>query len=119
MQIRNYLTIDVEDYFHVSAFENISPPATWPDRQSRVERNTERVLSRLEEASVNANFFGRGWVADNYPKLVPQLAAAGHEIASHGYLHQRVALQDRATYREDIRRSKQLLEDQSGRAVKG
>ncbi|SHJ57293.1 polysaccharide deacetylase family protein, PEP-CTERM locus subfamily [Malonomonas rubra DSM 5091] len=119
MQIKNYLTIDVEDYFHVSAFEKISPPSTWSERQSRVERNTEVVLTLLEEASVKATFFVLGWVAEKYPQLVPRIAAAGHEIASHGFLHQRVALQDRDTYREDIRRSKQLLEDQSGEAVAG
>jgi polysaccharide deacetylase family protein (PEP-CTERM system associated) len=119
MPIANYLTIDVEDYYHVSAFEQISPIATWAGRESRVERNTERVLSLLDEADVKGTFFVLGWVAERYPALVPRIAAQGHEIASHGYLHQRVALQDRATYRDDIRRSKQLLEDQLGAAVNG
>lgn len=119
MAISNYLTIDVEDYFHVSAFEEISPPSTWSDRQSRVERNTEKVLALLDEAGVKATFFVLGWVADHYRTLVPKISAAGHEIASHGYLHQRVATQDRQTYRDDIRRSKQLLEDQAGVEVRG
>lgn len=117
--ITNYLTIDVEDYYHVSAFEAISTPSTWGSRESRVERNTDKVLALLDEAGVKATFFVLGWVADQVPTLVPQIAAQGHEIASHGYLHQRVALQERATYREDIRRSKKLLEDQLGAAVKG
>lgn len=119
MAIHNFLTIDVEDYYHVSAFEKISAPDTWGDRESRVERNTEKVLALLDEEGIKATFFVLGWVAENFPQLVPEIATAGHEIASHGYLHQRVALQDRATYRDDIRRSKQLLEDQSGREVKG
>ncbi|HEY5674922.1 MAG TPA: XrtA system polysaccharide deacetylase, partial [Malonomonas sp.] len=119
MPIRNYLTIDVEDYYHVSAFETISPPATWASRESRVERNTDRVLALLDEAAVKATFFILGWVAERHPSLVTRIAAQGHEVASHGYLHQRVALQDRQTYREDIRRSKGLLEDQLGAAVKG
>lgn len=119
MSIKNYLTIDVEDYYHVSAFETISPPSSWAARESRVERNTERVLSLLAEANVMATFFVLGWVAQRHPSLVPRIAAQGHEIASHGYQHQRVGTQDRATYREDIRRSKQLLEEQLGAAVNG
>lgn len=119
MPIKNYLTIDVEDYYHVSAFETISPPSTWAGRESRVERNTDKVLALLDAASVKATFFVLGWVAERVPTLVPRIAAQGHEIASHGYLHQRVALQDRQAYREDIRRSKQLLEDQAGVAVQG
>ena len=119
MPIRNYLTIDVEDYYHVSAFETLSPPATWAGRESRVERNTDRVLELLAEAEVKGTFFVLGWVAERHPSLVTRIAAQGHEIASHGYLHQRVALQDRQTYREDIRRSKKLLEDQLGAAVNG
>ncbi|NOQ51992.1 MAG: DUF3473 domain-containing protein [Desulfuromonadaceae bacterium] len=115
----NYLTIDVEDYFHVSAFEKISPPATWAGRESRVGRNTDRVLALLDASSVKATFFVLGWVAEKFPQITKKIAAQGHEIASHGYLHQRVALQDRQTYRADIRRSKSLLEDQTGEQVLG
>ncbi len=119
MSITNYLTIDVEDYFHVSAFEKISPPATWAGRESRVGRNTDRVLALLDASSVKATFFVLGWVAEKFPQITKKIAAQGHEIASHGYLHQRVALQDRQTYRADIRRSKSLLEDQTGERVLG
>lgn len=119
MEIANYLTIDVEDYYHVSAFEKLSPPSTWSSRESRVERNTDLVLSILDERAVKATFFVLGWVAERFPQLTKRIAGQGHEIASHGYLHQRVALQDRSTYREDIRRSKALLEDQIGTAVRG
>jgi len=119
MSIKNYLTIDVEDYFHVSAFEKISSPETWGGRQCRVERNTDIILSILDEYDTNATFFILGWVAERYPQLTKKIAASGHEIASHGYLHQRVALQDRETYRQDIRRGKALLEDQIGCPVLG
>jgi len=115
----NYLTIDVEDYFHVSAFEKISPPATWAGRECRVEGNTDLILDILDEHNVKATFFILGWVAERYPQVTKKIAALGHEIASHGYLHQRVASQDRETYRADIRRGKALLEDQIGKAVLG
>lgn len=119
MSIKNYLTIDVEDYYHVSAFEKMSPPDTWSSRESRVERNTDLVLSILDEHSTKATFFILGWVAEKHPHLTRRIADQGHEIASHGYLHQRVALQDRRTYRDDIRRSKDILEGQTGRQVFG
>ena len=119
MAITNYLTIDVEDYFHVSAFEKQSPPQTWAGRECRVERNTDKVLALLDQAGVKATFFILGWVAERYPQLTKKIANLGHEIASHGFLHQRVALQDRETYRQDIRRGKALLEDQVGKAVIG
>ena len=96
---KNMLSIDVEDYYHVSAFEKISLPSTWKDRESRVERNTDLILEILDESSVKATFFILGWVAENIPNLVKAILEAGHEVASHGYLHQRVALQERSTYR--------------------
>ena len=117
--ITNYLTIDVEDYFHVSAFEKISPPATWAGWECRVERNTDLILDILDELNVKATFFILGWVAERYPQLIKKIAAENHEIASHGYLHQRVASQNRETYRTDVRRGKALLEDQIGTAVLG
>ena len=119
MSITNYLTIDVEDYFHVSAFENISPPETWAKRELRVERNTDLILNILDEHSVKATFFILGWVAKRYPQITKKIAANGHEVASHGYLHQRVANQDRKTYREDIHKGKKILEDQIGTQVLG
>ena len=115
----NMLSIDVEDYYHVSAFEKVSPPSSWAGRESRVERNTDLVLEILDESSVKATFFILGWVAERFPHISKKIAQQGHEIASHGYMHQRVALQDRETYRQDIRHSKALLEDQVGTAVLG
>ncbi len=119
MSITNYLTIDVEDYFHVSAFETISPPKTWEEKVCRVEKNTDLILNILEEYNTKATFFILGWVAERYPQLAKKIADLGHEVASHGYLHQRVATQDRVTYREDIRKGKSILEDQIGDRVYG
>jgi polysaccharide deacetylase family protein (PEP-CTERM system associated) len=118
-KLTNMMSIDVEDYFHVSAFEKISPPDRWHEFESRVEQNTDLVLSILDEHAVKATFFMLGWVAERFPQLARTIAGQGHEIASHGFMHQRVALQDRQSYREDIRRSKALLEDQVGSAVFG
>ncbi len=117
--MKNFMTIDVEDYFHVSAFESLSPPSTWQGRECRVERNTGRVLDIMDQHDVKATFFILGWVADHYPQVTKMIVARGHEIASHGYLHQRVALQDRQTYRDDIRKAKTILEDQTGQEVIG
>ena len=119
MAIKNFLTIDVEDYFHVSAFEAQSPPDSWSRRECRVKNNTDLILELLNEFEIKATFFVLGWVADHYPQVTRRIAEQGHEVASHGYLHQRVALQDRETYRQDIRRSKALLEDQIGKPVLG
>jgi len=115
----NYLSIDVEDYFQVSAFEKVSHPESWDARPLRVERNTERILELLARRNVRATFFVLGWVAARCPGLVQQIAAAGHEVASHGYHHQRVSTLSRSEFREDIRASKALLENLSGRPVRG
>ncbi len=115
----NALTIDVEDYFHVSAFESVSLPATWDERELRVEVNTRRLLELFAERGVAATFFVLGWVAERCPGLVREIAAAGHEVASHGHRHRRVYHQDRQEFREDIRRGKAVLEDLTGEAVLG
>lgn len=119
MGIPNYLSIDVEDYFHVSAFEDVSLRCSWSERELRVERNTERVLALLAERGVKATFFVLGWVAERCPALVGRIAAEGHEVACHGYGHRRVCQQSREEFREDVRRSKLLLEDLGGQAVLG
>ncbi|MDF1554869.1 MAG: DUF3473 domain-containing protein [Deferrisomatales bacterium] len=115
----NILTIDVEDYFQVSAFEAVSPPSSWPERELRVEGNTDRILGLLADRGVHATFFVLGWVAERCPGLVARIARAGHEVASHGNGHRRVYNQTRDEFREDLRRSKALLEDQSGQPVLG
>lgn len=115
----NALTIDVEDYFHVSAFERHVRRDEWDGYELRVERNTRRILHLLDEYSVTATFFVLGWVAERCPQLVKAIAAAGHEVASHGYGHQRVGTQTRNEFREDVLRSKDLLEDLTGLPVFG
>jgi polysaccharide deacetylase family protein (PEP-CTERM system associated) len=115
----NFLSIDVEDYFQVSAFEKISPPSTWDTRELRVEANTERVLKLLDEADVKATFFVLGWIAQRCPQLVKNIAAKGHEIASHGSAHQRVGTQTRSQFAADVLQAKTVLEDLTGTKVLG
>ncbi len=119
MQITNFLSIDVEDYFQVSAFEKVSPPSSWDKRELCVERNTDKVLALLDEAGTKATFFVLGWVAERCPGLVRRIAERGHEVASHGYGHQRVTTQSRKEFREDVRRSKAILEELTGQEVIG
>lgn len=119
MNMTNLLTIDVEDYFQVSAFEHVSPIHTWDDRECRVERNSDRILELLDANQQTATFFILGWIAQRFPSLVRRIADSGHEVASHGFEHQRVYNMPRALFRDDIRRSKALLEDISGTAVYG
>ncbi len=117
--IVNAMTIDVEDYFQVSAFEGIAPRHRWGDFQSRVCANTERLLAILRENGVKATFFVLGWVAEHHPDLIRRIAAEGHEMASHGYAHRLVYDLTRAAFRDDIRRSKDLIESASGAKVSG
>jgi polysaccharide deacetylase family protein (PEP-CTERM system associated) len=119
MAIANYLSIDVEDYFQVSAFEGVSPPDNWHNQPFRAERNTSLVLDILAEKQTRATFFVLGWIARKCPSLVKKISAAGHEIASHGFGHRRVSTQDRTVFRKDVRDSKKILEDLSGQQVLG
>jgi polysaccharide deacetylase family protein (PEP-CTERM system associated) len=118
-RVLNAMTIDVEDYFHVSAFDGVVPRNRWERLESRVCANTERLLEILDEAGVSGTFFVLGWVARRHPDLVRRIAACGHEIASHGYAHRLVYDQSPQAFREDVRRAKRLLEDVSGAAVDG
>lgn len=115
----NAMSIDVEDYFHVSVFDGIVPRAAWSGMESRVVNNTERLLDLFEEFEVRSTFFVLGWVGERYPELVRQIAQRGHEVASHGYAHRLVYDQTPKAFREDVRRAKALLEDASGRPVHG
>ena len=118
-RVLNAMTIDVEDYFHVSAFDGVVPRSEWPALECRVERNTDRLLSIFETAGIKATFFVLGWVAERYPALVKRIAAAGHELASHGYAHRLVYDLTPKMFRSDVRRSKDLLEEATGAAVQG
>lgn len=115
----NAASVDIEDYFHVSAFAGRIERGDWERLPCRVERNTDRVLALFDEAGARATFFILGWVAERYPDLIRRIAAAGHELASHGMDHVRVSGQDEAGFRADVRRSKRLIEDIGGCAVRG
>jgi polysaccharide deacetylase family protein (PEP-CTERM system associated) len=117
--ITNALTIDVEDYFQVSAFAPHIDRATWDACECRVEQNVHRILALLDKHHTKATFFTLGWVAQRYPALVKQIVAAGHELASHGYGHERASDLTQEAFMEDIRSAKALLEDISGAAVVG
>ena len=115
----NAFSVDVEDYFQVAALASAIPRESWPDRESRVERNTDRILALLEERGIHGTFFVLGWIAERHPMLVRRIAVAGHEIASHGYSHQLIYTQSPAEFRAETVRSKHLLEDLCGTAVIG
>lgn len=117
--MQNALSVDVEDWFHVGAFEGTIARADWAGLTHRVERNTDAVLSLFAEAGVGATFFTLGWVAEQYPALMRRIAEAGHEVASHGYDHARVFTLSPEEFRADLRKSRALIEDASGQAVTG
>jgi polysaccharide deacetylase family protein (PEP-CTERM system associated) len=117
--IRNALTIDVEDYFQVSAFEKIVQRPEWHGYPLRVGENTRRILDILDEKGTTATFFILGWVAERDPALVRDIHGRGHEVACHGYGHQRVPNLTREEFRDDVRKSKGILEDLTGEAVIG
>jgi polysaccharide deacetylase family protein (PEP-CTERM system associated) len=109
--IRNALTVDVEDYFHVSAFSESINRSDWSNHPLRVERNTHRLLDLFDEHGARATFFVLGWVAKRVNSLVREIASRGHEVACHGYSHQLVYEQSPELFREETLRSKSLLED--------
>jgi polysaccharide deacetylase family protein (PEP-CTERM system associated) len=115
--VLNALTIDVEDYYQVSAFEHCVDRARWGEFEPRVALGTQRILDILDRAGVRATFFVLGWVADRQPALVRAIHAAGHEIASHGYWHRLIYRQKPEEFRSDLRRSRALLEDVTGAPV--
>jgi polysaccharide deacetylase family protein (PEP-CTERM system associated) len=115
----NAMTIDVEDYFHVSVFDGAVPRHRWDDLESRVAANTDRLAEIFAETGVRATFFVLGWVAERLPDMVRRLAGAGHEIASHGFSHRLIYDQTRRAFREDVKRAKAVLEDAAGCAVHG
>jgi len=115
----NAMSVDVEDYFQVSAFERVVTRAEWGGFESRVVTNTRHLLALFEEHGVRSTFFVLGWVADRFPSLVREIAALGHEVASHGYHHELVYTLTPAQFREDVRRAKQAIEDAAGCVVRG
>ncbi|MFT5392959.1 MAG: polysaccharide deacetylase family protein (PEP-CTERM system associated) [Gammaproteobacteria bacterium] len=117
--MRNAMTVDVEDYFQVSAFEPYISRDSWDAQPCRVEGNVERILALFSSHNVKATFFTLGWVAERYPEMVRQIVAQGHEVASHGYSHVRATEQTEKEFLADVTKTKTLLEDISGVAVRG
>ena len=118
-RVINGLSVDVEDWFQVGAFENVIDRSDWPSIATRVEANVETILALFEEAGVKATFFTLGWVAERHPALMRRIAQAGHEIASHGYDHARVFTFEPKQFAEDIHKARCILEDASGQKVTG
>jgi polysaccharide deacetylase family protein (PEP-CTERM system associated) len=115
----NAMSVDVEDYFQVQAFAGVLGRDSWDAWPSRVEANTETLLALYRDCGVRATFYILGWVAERFPRLVERIAAEGHEVASHGWCHIQVFTQTPDEFRADVRRTKRLLEDVSGRPVIG
>jgi polysaccharide deacetylase family protein (PEP-CTERM system associated) len=119
VRIVNALTVDVEDYFQVSAFESHIDRGDWDDTPRRVEANVDRILELLARHDAHATFFTLGWVAERHPDMVRRIVGAGHELASHGFSHARAHDQHPDDFLDDIRRAKAMLEELSGREVRG
>jgi polysaccharide deacetylase family protein (PEP-CTERM system associated) len=115
----NALTIDVEDYFQVSAFAPYIARSTWDGRPCRVEQNIDRILGLLADGGVHATFFTLGWIAERYPQMVQRIVADGHELASHGYAHERTSALEPDAFFADVALAKAVLEDIAGTQVQG
>lgn len=116
---RNALTVDVEEYFQVAAFEGTVPRAGWETSESRVDYSTQRVLDLFASVGKRATFFTLGWIAERHPALVRRIVAEGHEVASHGYDHVRLHQLNPDQFRADVIRTKTILEDITGAAIRG
>lgn len=116
-RILNALTVDVEEYFQVSAFDRLVPRAAWDRFESRVERSTDRILEMLAEANVRGTFFVLGWLARKNPALVRRIASLGHEVGSHSYAHRLVYELTPEEFRRDLRQAREAIEDACGQAV--
>ena len=117
--IVNGLSVDVEDWFQVGAFEDVIERDEWSGLADRVDRNVHEILDLFDEVDAKATFFTLGWVAQRHGALLREIVARGHEIASHGWDHRRVFTMDRASFGEDIRKARQAIEDASGARVTG
>jgi polysaccharide deacetylase family protein (PEP-CTERM system associated) len=119
MPVRNAMTVDVEDYYQVQAFAHRVDRANWDSFPSRVEANVDRILALFERANIHGTFFTLGWVAERHPAMVRRIVASGHELASHGWDHTRADSQTPDAFRQDVRRTRALLEDIGGVPVIG
>jgi len=118
-EIINAMTVDVEDYFHVSAFENTIDKSDWKSMPLRVEKNTYRLLELFEKHNAKSTFFTLGWVAERCPNLIKAIVDQGHELASHGFAHQRITEMSKDDFVADVLQSKNILEQLSGKEVIG
>jgi polysaccharide deacetylase family protein (PEP-CTERM system associated) len=118
-QPTNGLSVDVEDWFQVGAFENVIDRGSWSSLTDRVEANCDAILQMFADADVKATFFTLGWVAKRHPHLMQRIAAEGHELASHGWDHARVFRLDRASFANDLEKSRKALEDAAGVPITG
>ena len=118
-QVVNGLSVDVEDWFQVGAFEGVIDRSNWGGLADRVDRNCSAILEMFAKADVKATFFALGWVAQRHGPLMRRIVEAGHELASHGWDHERVFRMDRAAFAADLERSRKVLEDASGMPVTG
>jgi polysaccharide deacetylase family protein (PEP-CTERM system associated) len=119
LESRAAFSVDVEDYFQVEALRDFCPRSAWESFEDRTEANTDRLLAVLDRQSAKGTFFVLGWTAQRHPQLVRRIAAAGHEIASHGYEHELIYRQGPDDFRHDVRRTRALLQDLSGQEVIG
>lgn len=117
--MQHAMTIDVEDYFQVSAFENLVKPKDWDSITPRVEANTDKLLQLFADHNTTATFFTLGWIAQRFPAMIRRIVAQGHELASHGTMHQRASAQTREEFKADVGDAKRLLEDLSGKPIVG
>jgi polysaccharide deacetylase family protein (PEP-CTERM system associated) len=117
--VRNALSVDVEDWFQVGAFENVIDRKDWDNLDCRVEANTDLILAMFQKADVKGTFFTLGWIAERYPALIQRIAAQGHEIASHGCAHDRVFTMTPTAFADDLAKARKTLEDISGQKVTG
>ena len=115
----NAFSVDLEDYYQVAAFSGVIERRQWPEYESRIEHNTLRLLELFDEHGVQATFFVLGWIAEHWPRLIREIESNGHEIASHGYDHRNVTEQTPEQFRQDVRRTKDLLEEISGVEIIG
>ncbi len=117
--VRNALSVDVEDWFQVGAFESVINRADWDGLELRVEANTDACLALFDEAGVKGTFFTLGWIAERNPTLIRRIVEEGHELASHGWAHDRVFTMTKDQFRDDLSRARKMLEDVSGSAITG
>ncbi len=117
--VNNAMTVDVEDYFQVGAFEHDIKRRDWPHLECRVERNMDSILAMFDDHGVKATFFTLGWIAERYPDIVRRIVDNGHELASHGMSHSRVSDQSPTEFADDVRTARILLEDIGGCRVRG